>query len=65
MFTLLKRLSRFEIRVDTEIERFLFHHRLMGFLMIFIGIPMITLLAVCLFAAVIAFPLSLLFSWFS
>ena len=57
MSTLLKQLSRLEIRADTEIERFLFHHRLMGFLMIFIGIPMITLLAVCLFTAVITVPI--------
>ena len=39
MSTLLKRLSRFEIRADAEIERFLFHHHFLGFLMIFIWHP--------------------------
>lgn len=62
MFTLLKRLSRFEIRADAKIERFLFHHHFLGFLIIFIGLPIITLIAVCLFTAAVAFPIGFFFN---
>ena len=48
MAMLLKRLSRLEAQMDNAIEKFLFHHHVWGFLMIFIGIPLITLTAVCL-----------------
>ena len=47
MAMLLKRLSRLEAQMDNAIEKFLFHHHVWGFLMIFIGIPLITLTAVC------------------
>ena len=57
MAMLLKRLSRLEAQMDNAIEKFLFHHHVWGFLMIFIGIPLITLTAVCLFTAAIVFPL--------
>ena len=63
MFTLLKRLSRFEIRADAKIERFLFHHHFLGFLIIFIGIPLVTLLAVCLFTAAVVLPISFFSGW--
>ena len=43
--------------MDNAMERFLFHHHILGFLVIFIGIPLITLAAVCLFTAAIVFPL--------
>ena len=32
-----KRVSRFENHVDAAMEKFLFHHRLLGVLLIFIG----------------------------
>ena len=57
MVMLLKRLSRLEAQMDNAMERFLFHHHILGFLVIFIGIPLITLAAVCLFTAAIVFPL--------
>ena len=57
MAMLLKRLSRLEAQMDNAIEKFLFHHHVWGFLMIFIVIPLITLTAVCLFTAAIVFPL--------
>ena len=49
--------SRIEAQMHNQIERFLFHHHILGFLVIFIGIPLITLAAVCLFTAAIVFPL--------
>ena len=57
MAMLLKRLSRLEAQMDNAIENVLFHHHVWGFLMIFIGIPLITLTAVCLFTTAIVFPL--------
>ena len=40
MLTFMKRVSRFENHIDTSIERFLFHHKFLGFIFIFIGIPL-------------------------
>ena len=45
-----KRVSRFENHVDAAMEKFLFHHRLLGFLIIFIGMPLVTLAAVCIYS---------------
>ena len=61
MAMFLKRLSRFEHRMDNAMEKFLFHHRFFGGLVILIGLPLITLIAVCLFTAAIAFPIGLFF----
>ena len=61
--SLLKRLSQFEARMDNTMEKFLFHHRILGFLIIFIGIPLVTLLAVCLFTAAVVLPISFFSGW--
>ena len=47
MFTFFKRVSRFENRIDTSLEKFVFHHQFLGFFMIFVGMPLVTLAAVC------------------
>lgn len=47
MSAFIKRVSRFENRMDALMERFIFHHKLLGLLLIFIGMPLITLAAVC------------------
>ena len=60
MSELKKRLSRFENRMDTAMERFVFHHRVLGYLMIFIGMPAATLAAVCACTALVAVPIALL-----
>ena len=36
LITLRKRVSRFENRMDAAMERFMFHHRFLGFFMVFI-----------------------------
>ena len=59
MFTLIKSVSRFENHIDASIEKFIFHHKFLGFLMIFIGMPLVTLAAVCVCTTIIAF----LFGW--
>ena len=58
-----KRVSRFENHVDAAMEKFLSHHRLLGFLIIFIGMPLVTLAAVCICTTMITLPIALLFGW--
>ena len=61
MSAFIKRVSRFENRMDALMERFIFHHKLLGFLLIFIGMPFITLAAVCVCTMLIVLPIALLF----
>lgn len=61
MSELKRRLSRFETRADTAVERFVFHHKLLGSLMIFIGMPLAMLAAVCACTILAAVPFALLF----
>ena len=63
MFALIKRFSCFEKHFDSAIEKFISHHRFLGFLLIFIGIPLITSAAVCLCTAIIAFPIAFVLGW--
>ena len=61
MAAFIKRVSRFENRMDALMERFIFHHKLLGLLLIFIGMPLITLAAVCVCTMLIVLPIALLF----
>ena len=63
MVALKKRISYLENQMDTRMEEFVFHHKFLGFLTIFVGMPLITLLAVCICTMIIVLPLSLLFGW--
>ena len=63
MLTFMKRVSRFENHIDTSIERFLFHHKFLGFIFIFIGIPLVTLAAVCICTTAIVLPIAFIFGW--
>ena len=63
MFTFRKQVSRFENHIDALMEKFIFQHKFLGFLMIFIGMPLVTLAAVCLFTILIIFPIILMFGW--
>ena len=61
MFGFIKRVSRFENHIDALIERFVFHHKVLGFLMIFVGMPLVTLAAVCVCTTIITLPMAFLF----
>ena len=61
MSAFIKRVSRFENRMDALMERFIFHHKLLGLLLIFIGMPFIMLAAVCVCTMLIVLPIALLF----
>ena len=63
MGALKKRMSHLENQMDTCMEGFVFHHKFLGFLLIFVGRPLATLLAVCICTMLIALPLSLAFGW--
>lgn len=63
MFTFFKRVSRFENRIDTSLEKFVFHHQFLGFFMIFVGMPLVTLAAVCECTTILALPIAFLFCW--
>lgn len=62
MFAWKKRISHIEKQVDASMERFIFHHKVLGMLMIFIGMPLLTLAAVCVCTTVIIAPVVLLMS---
>lgn len=63
MTALKKRVSHLENQMDTCMEGFVFHHKFLGFLMVFVEMPLVTLLAVCICTMIIALPLSLIFGW--
>ncbi len=55
--------SRFENRIDASMERFVFRHRVLGFVMIFIGMPLFALAAVCLCTVCVTLPFAAAFGW--
>lgn len=63
MFTLIKRISRFENHMDASIERFIFRHKFWGFIIIFIGVPFVTLAAVCICTTIITLSFAFIFGW--
>ena len=63
MLMLKKRMSRMEKQVDASLERFIFQHKVLGVLMLFIGMPLLTLLAVCICTTVIALPRAMALGW--
>lgn len=63
MLTIKKRVSRFENHMDASMEKFMFHHKFLGFVMIFVGMPVVTLIAVCACTTMITLPLAFMFGW--
>ena len=54
---------RFEQRFDAKAEHFIWHHPLLGFIYIFVGMPLLVLTCVCISTIVIAFPMAWLLGW--
>lgn len=65
MIPFLKRVSRFEKQMDASMERFMFRHRVWGFCMMFIGMPILALAAVCTCTMVVVWPMALVCGWIS
>ena len=63
MSSFMKRISRFESHIDAAIEKFVFHNRVLGLLIIFIGMPLVTLAAVYVCTTIIILPFALMFGW--
>lgn len=63
MFAWIKRISRLQNQMDASMEKFMFRHKIFGFFMIFVGMPLVTLVAVCLCTTIIALPIALAFGW--
>ena len=61
MFTFRKRVSRFENQEDDAMDKFMFHHKFLGLLMIFIGMPLAILTAVCVCTTMITLLITFLF----
>lgn len=54
---------RFEQRFDAKAERFIWYHPLLGFISIFVGMPLLVLACVCIGTIVIGFPMAWLLGW--
>lgn len=63
MFSRKKRGSRLGKRFDAAMERFIFHHQVLGFLVMFVGLPLLTLAAVCICTTVLVLPVALAMGW--
>lgn len=57
MIALKKKLVHFENRMDTGLERFVNRHHILGYVIIFGGMPLATLAMVSLCTVVLALPL--------
>ena len=58
-----KSMRKFERELDIRTEKFFWDHPCLGFLAIFVGMPLFILLCVCISTVVIAFPMAWLFGW--
>ena len=52
--------KKIQHEIDANAERFLFHHPLLGSLVIFIGMPLLVLAGVCASMMLLSFPITAL-----
>lgn len=58
-----KSIRKFEREFDLKAERFLWKHPFLGFLSIFVGMPIFVLICVCISTTVIALPIAWFFGF--
>ena len=58
MPALKERLIHWGEQFDDAMEQYIFHHRFLGFRMVFIGMPLLTLAAVCICSTLIVLPIA-------
>lgn len=58
-----KSIRKAERWFDAKTERFVQRHPLLGFLLVFAGMPLFILACVCAGTAVLAVPMAWLFGW--
>ena len=63
MFMAIRRVSHFENHVGASIGQLVSHHKILGFLLTLLGMPLLTLTAVCACTAIITLPIALVFGW--
>ncbi|MDO4304563.1 MAG: hypothetical protein Q4D94_11685 [Bacillota bacterium] len=56
-----KSIQKFEQEFDSKAEQFLWKHPFLGFLAIFVGMPVFVLACVCISTGIITFPIAWLF----
>lgn len=56
-------IRRFERTMDEKTEKFVWNHPFLGFLLIFVGMPIFILACVSICTVLIAFPFSWLMGW--
>lgn len=63
MTAIIKSIHKFEDDFDRKAERFAFHHPYIAFAMMFIGIPLFTLMAVAASTTVLILPVAWILGW--
>ncbi|KAF5061689.1 hypothetical protein DSECCO2_312620 [anaerobic digester metagenome] len=63
MACMIQKIRKWESAFNQEAERFLFRHPVLGFLGIFIGVPIFVLIAVCVGTTLMMLPVSWLLDW--
>lgn len=63
VMSILKTIKKFEARLDLKTEKFVWSHPFLGFLTIFIGMPLFIVLCVSAGTILITFPAAWLFGW--
>lgn len=63
MTHLTRSIRSFEKRFDMGAQRFAHRHPVLGFLAMFVGVPVTVLLAVGIGTAAVVFPISLVMGW--
>lgn len=58
-----KAIQKWEREFDRRTEQFIWNHPLLGFLSIFVGMPLFILICVCISTAAIAFPMAWILGW--
>lgn len=58
-----KSIRKFEYELDMRAERLIWKHPFLGFLLIFVGMPVFILICVCISTIAIAFPMGWIFGW--
>ena len=63
MTAIIKSIHKFEDDFDRKAERFAFHHLYIVFVMLFIGIPLLTLMAVAASTTILILPIAWILGW--
>lgn len=63
MAAFIKTIRKWENKFDRSAEYFAFHHPICAFWVMFIGMPIIILIAVSVFTTIVTLPMALILGW--